>query len=107
EGRQPRPGLAPTTRESHTVSDAAKPAPGLSRILPVGDFFSLDLRSLALFRVGLGVMIFIDWIDRLPDLAAHYTDAGIVPRSSVAGIQPISVHVYSGEVWFQAVLAFI
>lgn len=87
------------------MSDATKPFS--AGTLPVKEFFSLDLRSLALFRVGLGLMLVIDWVDRLPDLAAHYSDKGIVPRGTVSGIQPLSIHIFSGEVWFQAALAFV
>jgi hypothetical protein len=72
--------------------------------LPVREFFALDLRSLALMRIGLAVMVLVDWIDRLPDLQAHYSDAGIVPRDVVTGVLPISVHFFHGSVWFQAVL---
>jgi hypothetical protein len=72
--------------------------------LPVREFFALDVRSLALFRIGLAVMVLVDWIDRLPDLRAHYSDAGIVPRDVVTGVLPISVHFFHGSVWFQAVL---
>jgi hypothetical protein len=75
--------------------------------LPLRDFFSLDLRSLALLRVGIAVMVILDWLDRLPDLSAHYSDAGIVPRRIITGLHPISIHMFSGEVWFQAVLAAI
>src|SRR5438445_8364632 len=72
--------------------------------IPVKEFFSLDVRSLALFRVALAAFILLDWIDRLPDLRVLYSDQGIVPRTAVTGVHPISVHMLSGSVWFQAVL---
>jgi hypothetical protein len=72
--------------------------------LPLREFFSLDVRSLALLRIGLSVILLCDWLDRLPDLRAHYSDAGIVPRNVLSGAMPISVHFFSGAVWFQALL---
>ena len=72
--------------------------------IPVREFFSLDARSLALFRVALAVMILQDWLDRLPDLRVLYSDEGIIPRNAVSGVQPISLHMLSGSVWFQGVL---
>lgn len=39
-----------------------------------------DLRSLALFRICLGILILVDLIVRFQDLKAHYTDFGVLPR---------------------------
>lgn len=41
---------------------------------------SLDLRSLAFMRIGLGVIILVDLINRCCDLRAHYSDYGVMPR---------------------------
>jgi hypothetical protein len=46
--------------------------------------FGLDLRSLGLFRVCLGLLILVDLAWRASDLEAHYTDLGILPRYAVA-----------------------
>src|ERR1051326_3713929 len=42
--------------------------------------FGLDLRSLALFRIGIAVFVLYDLISRSFDLTAHYTDSGVMPR---------------------------
>src|SRR5690349_18029748 len=42
--------------------------------------FGLDVRSLALFRIGLALFILYDVVSRSFDLAAHYTDFGVLPR---------------------------
>lgn len=42
--------------------------------------FSLDLRSLALFRVALGAMLLIDLAFRCMDVVAHLTDSGVLSR---------------------------
>jgi hypothetical protein len=73
--------------------------------LPVDEFFSLDLRSLAVFRIGLGIMLVQEWLNRMVDLHAHYCDDGVVPRS-IIGPQsgPISVFMLSGEGWYVGTL---
>ncbi|WP_008314015.1 DCC1-like thiol-disulfide oxidoreductase family protein [Leptolyngbya sp. PCC 6406] len=67
--------------------------------------YGLDLRSLALFRMGLALVILADLTTRFGDLTAHYTDAGVLPRQAVAEILPDwywSLHLISGQPWFQA-----
>ena len=44
--------------------------------------FTLDARSLAVGRIGLGALLLLDLGLRAGDLAAHYTDAGVLPRSA-------------------------
>ena len=84
-------------------ASASRPA----GFLPIREFFALDVRSLALMRLGLAVVLLLDWIDRLPDLRAHYSDEGIVPLQFLEGprVLPISIHLFNGSVWFQAALA--
>lgn len=52
----------------------------LSRLIS-SRFFELDLRSLALLRICIAILIIADLLIRFGDLEAHYTDAGVVPRS--------------------------
>jgi hypothetical protein len=73
-------------------------------LLKVQEVFGLDLRSLALFRVGLGLLLLADLAARCPDLRAHYTDAGVLPRAALGTAGPASVHVLHGDAWFQAAL---
>lgn len=42
--------------------------------------FAIDLRSLALVRIGLGLLLLTDLAFRWPDLVAHYSDSGVLPR---------------------------
>lgn len=70
---------------------------------------SLDLRSLALLRIGIGVTIILDLITRFPDLVAFYTNEGILPVTdffSYTGNIPwvFSFHALSGDQWFQTLL---
>jgi hypothetical protein len=43
--------------------------------------FQVDLRSLALFRIALGILVLMDLAGRVVNLRAHYTDEGVLPRS--------------------------
>jgi hypothetical protein len=77
------------------------------RLTPLREIFGIDLRTLALFRVLLGVYVLIDVFMRARDLGAHYTDAGVLPR----GLQidflhaaAWSLHLANGAAWFQALL---
>ncbi len=76
----------------------------------VDDWFSIDLRSLALCRIGLAFAVLVDLCCRLPDLVAHYTDAGVLPRAIVpfyTGASRFSLHLLSGEPLIQLVLFLI
>lgn len=47
----------------------------------IGTVFGADLRSLAVFRIAMALVVLWDAINRVPNLRIHYTDAGIMPRS--------------------------
>jgi hypothetical protein len=44
---------------------------------------ALDLRALAMFRIGLGGLLILDLLLRSQDLLSHYTDSGVLPLSLV------------------------
>lgn len=69
-------------------------------------FLGLDLRSLALFRIGLAILIIVDLIVRILDLRAHYTDFGVLPRNLAIEFFPNlwSLHLFSGVAFFQIIL---
>lgn len=71
---------------------------------------SLDLRSLALMRVGTAILLLTILWTRSLDLTAFYTDAGIFPRSEslkALGNIPFSLHLLSGSPGFEAMLFLI
>ena len=42
-------------------------------------YFTIDLRSLALYRILLAFLLIWDWVARWPDLEAFYTSFGVLP----------------------------
>lgn len=67
--------------------------------------FTLDLRSLALFRMGLAVVLLSDLVFRSADIVVFYTDAGLVPRSLLQrSLWEWSLHTLSGGYLWQIVL---
>ena len=60
---------------------------------------TLDLRSLALMRIGLALVLIYDLIDRSAHFSAHYLDSGAFPYSAVsdyyAGFPTWSLHTLS------------
>lgn len=62
--------------------------------------FTLDHRSLALFRISLGLCLFFDLIYRAFYIEEFYTDRGIMPRealiSKFMGSWEISLHLLNG-----------
>lgn len=72
------------------------------------EWFSLDYRSLALLRIGIGILIILDLIQRSNSFFAHYTDGGVLPRSDLLTLYQnkwfISIHMISGLGIVEAVL---
>jgi hypothetical protein len=71
------------------------------------EIVGLDLRSLAVFRIGLALILLTDLLIRFGDLNAHYTDAGIMPRSLLAEIANPwhwSLHAMGGQPFVPVIL---
>jgi len=68
----------------------------------------VDLRSLAVVRIGLAFLLLADLMGRAGALSAHYSDVGVLPRSVLfesEGIRAyLSLHALSGSVLWQALL---
>ncbi len=69
--------------------------------------FAVDLRSLAVLRIGLGLLILGDLAVRATDLQAHYSDYGVLSRAYQAASTAHKLYFISGEVWFQGLLFLI
>jgi predicted DCC family thiol-disulfide oxidoreductase YuxK len=61
---------------------------------------TLDLRSLAAFRVGLAGLIIADLMRRAMDFRAHYTDFGVLPRAALLDYYTSpgkwTIHLFTG-----------
>src|SRR6187399_332832 len=72
--------------------------------------FGIDTRALAVFRIGLGLMLLYDLYSRSLNMTAHYTDAGFMPRDRLVGgwSSPLfySFHNYGGT-WSSQVVLFV
>ncbi|HWY70645.1 MAG TPA: HTTM domain-containing protein [Terriglobales bacterium] len=70
--------------------------------------YSLDLRSLALFRIALGAVLLGDLMWRAADLTVFYTDFGVLPRAALldkfSQAPRFSIHLMSGQLAFQVIL---
>lgn len=71
----------------------------------------MDLRSLALFRIAVGLVLLTDLLLRLPQLTVFYTDRGVLPREAVlqfANLRWIfSIHYASGGWLYQFSLCLV
>lgn len=74
------------------------------------ELFGFDLRSLALMRVSLGLLIIYDLYVKVIDLKLFYTDSGFVPRTLAVKINPewyISFHLLNGSYSSQLLLFLV
>jgi hypothetical protein len=71
---------------------------------------TLDLRALALMRIGIGLLLLLDLTIRASDLKAHYTNDGVLPLPVLLQNTwhpwNLSIHLMSG-LWQVQVLLFI
>jgi hypothetical protein len=65
------------------------------------NLFAVDLRSLALLRIGLGVSVLADVITRAFDLVGLYTDRGVLPRDLLHAMDGRGVYL-SAHYWASA-----
>src|SRR4030095_9890574 len=77
-------------------------------VLKLEELFGIDLRSLALLRMGLALIVIGDLINRSFDLRAHYTDFGVLPRKdlieSASTFWLVSIHLINGSLLVQSLL---
>src|SRR3954462_14508093 len=112
------PSVQSPTKDSQSAAPKTPPLEGTSpsgvvtALQPVRDFFAklwaLDVRSLAVFRIAVALVILFDLAIRASDLEAFYTDFGLLPRApyiqNFADQWFISVHMMSGTFFVQACL---
>jgi Vitamin K-dependent gamma-carboxylase/DCC1-like thiol-disulfide oxidoreductase len=107
-----------TTQISPGASAAVQVSSSAAEVRPRGGLLgylkeigTLDLRSLALFRVALGLIVLTDLVIRSSDMRMFYTDFGVLPRSAVIDHfeHPalLSIHFMGGTVFAQLLLFLI
>jgi len=74
----------------------------------LSNIFSMDLRSLAVFRIGVALVILVDLVIRASDMRMFYSDYGVLPRIALlekfSDFSALSLHLLGGTVFSQAVL---
>jgi len=71
-------------------------------------FFAIDLRTLAAFRVGLGLTILADLGMRWHHFAALYTDDGALPRAIIGPRKtPFQAYLAGGSLPYTAAVAMV
>jgi hypothetical protein len=75
----------------------------------VAQGFAIDLRSLAAFRIAVGLLLLSDMALALSDVKAFYSDVGVLPREFLLGSDHWakfwwSFHMMSGSPWFEGFL---
>ena len=76
----------------------------------IKELFGIDLRSLALMRICLGLLIVVDLIFRAADIETFYTDSGVLPRNLHVEIYDswvASLYLVNGHIVFSVVLFLI
>ena len=75
------------------------------------ELWGIDPRSLAVFRIGLGVMLLSDLLKRSISFREHYTGEGVFPRGAAQVLEPDSplfrLYLMSDAPAFQAALFVI
>lgn len=86
-------------------------AQGGLRVANWRDLLGVDKRSIALFRISLGLIVCIDSLGRIWDARDHYSDEGVYPREATlkSHWNPywLSLHMISGATFVQQVLFFL
>jgi hypothetical protein len=100
--------MSTATLPAPRVAPAEAPAAATPTVRQLArQVFGLDLRSLALFRICLALVLLWDLQERAWDLRAHYSDDGILAAAAVPMTAPVSVHILNGSVAYQATLFVI
>lgn len=77
----------------------------------IRESFSLDYRSLALYRFFMGLIVIADVLYRVPDIENFYTDIGLIPRSifinEMSMPWSLSFHLANGSTLFASCMFLI
>lgn len=99
-----------STKVQPSITPVSKAKPSVLSFLEqrFNALFALDLRSLALMRMGVALAIIIDLVIRATSLEAHYSDTGVLPLEALFQYawnpNYLSVYTMVGSWQMQAVL---
>lgn len=91
----------------NSLSGPQKHDHGMGGIL--SRLFAIDERSLALFRICIGLVLLVDLLTRGSDIQQHYSDLGVLPREALWQLFLLSkwhwsLHALTGSVAGQTIL---
>lgn len=96
----------PPTEAEQTVASGSRARTYLGH--KVRELFGIDIRSLAVFRIGLALVVLRDLSIRAEDLECFYADSGALSRRDLLDLYPsdyhLSLHLLSGLWQVQALL---
>lgn len=70
--------------------------------------FSLDIRSLAIFRISISLILFWDLLMQLQDVSAFFTGDGAIPRIALSGnLGFIDFHALNENLEYQLILILL
>jgi len=74
----------------------------------IADLFSIDVRSLAFFRISIASLLIADLLDRIKSFTAFYTNDGVLPTFALLdryrNTLNFSLHLLNGSASFQKLL---
>jgi len=77
----------------------------------LAEIFGFDLRSLALFRIALALVVLVDLSVRFSQVTAHYSELGVLPLGSLSKVSASpfywSIFALSDSVLVQSILFIV
>lgn len=85
---QRQPGHVSDNEQAESSAGASETgrsrrSPYLWKYTRLGELFGADVRSLAVFRMAMALLVLMDLGGRALNLRAHYSDSGVLPRDTV------------------------
>ena len=93
-------GAAASTQSARRDAEEGPGLKGFVKFLR-DTYFTADPRSLALLRIALGTLVFVDILRRWPDIEAHYANTGWL-TNHFALFRPMSSHLFSLHLAFSS-----
>src|SRR3546814_16988002 len=92
------------------AAPTSAPAPLTQRYPRLAEMIGIDLRTLALFRIVLGLVLLWCVLSCFRDLTAFWTDSGVMPRAWMIESDSrwrLLQYLINGQTWFVATLLLL